>query len=49
MRQQVGKTLKSYLAQFTNEMTYCEQVTKREALLALKGGLNMNTIFWRDV
>lgn len=30
-------------------MTYCEQVLDREALSILRGGLNMNTIFWRDV
>ena len=49
MRQAPGETLKSYLARFTDEITYCEQVTDREALSALKGGLNMNTLFWRDV
>ncbi|XP_022857368.1 uncharacterized protein LOC111378408 [Olea europaea var. sylvestris] len=49
MRQTPGETLKSYLTRFTDEITYCEQVTDREALSALKGGLNMNTLFWRDV
>ncbi|XP_022880865.1 uncharacterized protein LOC111398161 [Olea europaea var. sylvestris] len=32
-----------------DEITYCEQVTDREALSVLKGGLNMNTLFWRDI
>lgn len=49
MRQVAGKTLKNYLARFTDEITYCEQVTDKEAFSALKGGLNMNTRFWRDV
>lgn len=49
MRQAAGETLKNYLARFTDEITYCEQVTDKEALSALKGGLNMNTLFWRDV
>lgn len=30
-------------------MTYCERVMNREALSALRGGLNMNTLSWRDV
>lgn len=45
VRQQAGKTLKSYLARFTDEMTYCKQVTDSEAPLALRGGFNMNTLF----
>ncbi|XP_022861271.1 uncharacterized protein LOC111381691 [Olea europaea var. sylvestris] len=49
MRQAPGEKLKSYLARFTDEITYCEQVTDREALSALKDGLNINTLFWRDV
>lgn len=49
MRQQADETLKSYLEKFTNEVTYCEQVTDREALSALRGGFNLNTLFWRDV
>lgn len=49
MRQAPGKTQKSYLVRFTDEITYCKQVMDREALSALKGGLNMNTLFWRDV
>ncbi|XP_022876843.1 uncharacterized protein LOC111395050 [Olea europaea var. sylvestris] len=49
MRQALGEMLKSYLARFTDEITYCEQVTNRETLSALKGSLNMNTLFWRDV
>lgn len=49
MRQQLGKLLKSFLTCFTYEITYCVQVIDREALTALKGGLNMNSLFWRDV
>lgn len=49
IRQQSGKTLKSYLERFTDKMTYCEQVTDREALSSLREGLNINTLFWRDV
>lgn len=49
IRQQAGETPKSYLTRFTDEMTYCAQVTDREALLALKRGLNINTFFWTDV
>lgn len=30
-------------------MTYCMQVMDREALTALKEGLDMNSLFWRDV
>lgn len=41
--------MKSYLAQFTNERTYCEQVTDREVLSALRRGLNINILFWMDV
>ncbi|XP_022883391.1 uncharacterized protein LOC111400197 [Olea europaea var. sylvestris] len=47
MRQASNKTMKSYLTRFTDKITYCEKVTDREALSALKGGLNMNTLFWR--
>lgn len=43
------ETLKSYLAHFTNEITYCRQVMDSEALSTLRGGLNINTLFWRDV
>ncbi|XP_022899196.1 uncharacterized protein LOC111412489 [Olea europaea var. sylvestris] len=49
MRQAPGEMLKSYLAKFTDEITYCEHLTDREALSTLKGGLNMNTLFLRDV
>ncbi|CAI9762901.1 unnamed protein product [Fraxinus pennsylvanica] len=49
IRQSARETLKSYLARFTDEITYCEQVTDKEALSAPKGGLNMNTLFWRNV
>ncbi|XP_022868501.1 uncharacterized protein LOC111388069 [Olea europaea var. sylvestris] len=45
MRQAHGESLKSFLSRFTDEMTYCVQVTDREALSALRGGLNMNTLF----
>lgn len=30
-------------------MTYCKQETDMEALWTLRGGLNMNNLFWRDV
>lgn len=43
------ETLKNYLAHFTDKITYCEQVIDNEALSALKEGLNMNILFWRDV
>ncbi|XP_022880635.1 uncharacterized protein LOC111397904 [Olea europaea var. sylvestris] len=49
MRQAHGESLKSFLSRFTDEMMYCVQVTNREALSALRGGLNMNTLFWKDV
>lgn len=49
MRQQRGEALKSFLSRFTDEMTYCVQVTDREALTTLRGGLDMNSLFWRDV
>lgn len=49
MRQQRGEALKTFLSRFTDEMTYCVQVTDREALTALRGGLDMNSLFWRDV
>lgn len=49
MRQQSGKLLKSFLTCFTYEITYCVQVIDREALTALKRGLNMNSLFWRDM
>lgn len=49
MRQDPGGTLKNCLTRFTEEITYCEQVTDRKALSALKEGLNLNTLFWRDV
>lgn len=49
MRQAAGETLKNYLARFTDEIIYCEQIADKEALLALNGGLNMSNLFWRDV
>lgn len=49
MRQQASETLKSYLVWFTDEMTYYAQVIDKEALSTLRGGLNMNFLFWRDV
>jgi len=30
-------------------MTYCVQFTDKEALTTLRGGLDMNSFFWRDV
>lgn len=41
--------MKSYLAQVTDKMTYCEQVADKEALSTLKEGLNMSTLVKRDV
>lgn len=45
MRQAYGETLKNYLARFTDEITYYEQVTDRDEFSALKGGLNMKILF----
>ncbi|XP_022883682.1 uncharacterized protein LOC111400501 [Olea europaea var. sylvestris] len=49
MRQTHGESLKSFLSRFTDKMLYCVQVTDHEALSTLRGGLNMNTLFWKDV
>lgn len=49
MRQAAGKTLKSYLSRFTDEITYYKKTTDREAFSSLKRGLNINTLFWMDV
>lgn len=49
MRMQVGKSFESYLARFTDEIMYHEQVIDGKVLSALRDGLNMNTLFWRDV
>lgn len=43
------KTLKSFLARFSDEMTYCVQVISRDVLYVLRGELNTNTLFWMDV
>lgn len=34
-----------FLSRFINEMTHYVQVTDRETLSALQGGLTMNTLF----
>lgn len=49
MRQQPGESLKSFLTHFIDEMTYYVQVTNREVLTALRGELDMNSLFCKDV
>ncbi|KAL2476254.1 Ribonuclease H [Abeliophyllum distichum] len=49
IRQAESEPLKSYLSRFNEEMLFCEAITDAEALSALKGGLDMNHPFWRDV
>lgn len=49
MKQALGESLKSFLSCFTDEMMYCMQVTDREALSVMRGGLNMDTLFRRDM
>ncbi|KAL2481776.1 Uncharacterized protein Adt_34742 [Abeliophyllum distichum] len=44
-----SEPLQSYLSRFNEEMLFCERITDVEALSALKGGLDMNHPFWRDV
>ncbi|KAL2533271.1 Uncharacterized protein Adt_06622 [Abeliophyllum distichum] len=49
IRQTESEPLQSYLSRFNEEMLFCERITDAEALSALKGGLDMNHPFWRDV
>lgn len=49
MRQAIGKMLKNYLADFTDEITFCKQIIDKEALLALKESFNMNIMLGRKV
>ncbi|KAL2470515.1 Uncharacterized protein Adt_38651 [Abeliophyllum distichum] len=49
IRQAESELLQSYLSCFNKEMLFCERITDAEALSALKGGLDMNLPFWRDV
>ncbi|KAL2534608.1 Ribonuclease H [Abeliophyllum distichum] len=49
IRQAESEPLQSYLSRFNEEMLFCERITDAEALSALKGGLDMNHPFWRDV
>ncbi|KAL2480510.1 Uncharacterized protein Adt_33476 [Abeliophyllum distichum] len=41
--------LQSYLSCFNEEMMFFERIFNVEAFSALKGGLDMNLPFWRDV
>ncbi|KAL2481184.1 Uncharacterized protein Adt_34150 [Abeliophyllum distichum] len=49
IRQAESEPLQSYLSCFNEEMLFCKRITDDEALSALKGGLDMNLPFWRDV
>ncbi|KAL2492419.1 Ribonuclease H [Abeliophyllum distichum] len=49
IRQAESEPLQSYLSRFNEKMLFCERITDAEALSALKGGLDMNHPFWRDV
>ncbi|KAL2453962.1 Uncharacterized protein Adt_48535 [Abeliophyllum distichum] len=49
IRQAESEPLQSYLSRFNEEMLFCERITDAEALSALKGRLDMNHPFWRDV
>ncbi|KAL2455329.1 Ribonuclease H [Abeliophyllum distichum] len=49
IRQAESEPLQSYLSLFNEEMLFCERIADVEALSALKGGLDMNLSFWRDV
>ncbi|KAL2487008.1 Uncharacterized protein Adt_31764 [Abeliophyllum distichum] len=43
------EALQSYPSHFNDEMLFYERITDAEAFFALKGGLDMNFHFWRDV
>ncbi|KAL2533736.1 Uncharacterized protein Adt_07087 [Abeliophyllum distichum] len=49
IRQVESEPLQSYLSRFNKKMLFCERITDAEAFSALKGGLDMNLPFWRDV
>ncbi|KAL2479584.1 Retrotrans gag domain-containing protein [Abeliophyllum distichum] len=49
IRQAESEPLQSYLSRFNEEILFYERITNAEALSALKGGLDMNHPFWRDV
>ncbi|KAL2497092.1 Retrotrans gag domain-containing protein [Abeliophyllum distichum] len=49
IRQVELEPLQSYLSRFNEEMLFCERITDAEVLSELKGGLDMNLPFWRDV
>ncbi|KAL2492131.1 Uncharacterized protein Adt_27759 [Abeliophyllum distichum] len=49
IRQAKSEPLQSYLSRFNKEVLFCERITDVEALSVLKGGLDMNLPFWRDV
>lgn len=40
-----GEMFKNYLVRFPDEINYYEQITDKEAILALKGDLNTNALF----
>ncbi|KAL2514581.1 hypothetical protein Fot_28552 [Forsythia ovata] len=47
--QEKDKSLKNYLARFTEEMHNCKSITKVLMFSTLKGGLDMCSMLWRDV
>ncbi|KAL2517982.1 Integrase catalytic domain-containing protein [Abeliophyllum distichum] len=49
IRQADFEPLQSYLSHFNKEMLFYERITNAKALSALKGVLDMNLPFWRDV
>ncbi|KAL2474584.1 Uncharacterized protein Adt_35320 [Abeliophyllum distichum] len=49
MRQGKSKSLKSYSAQFTEEMHTCKNITEAEKFSVLKLGLDMSSMLRRDV
>ncbi|KAL2457595.1 Uncharacterized protein Adt_46312 [Abeliophyllum distichum] len=49
IKQAESEPLQSYLSCFNEEMLFYKRITDAEALSALKGGLDMNLPFWRDV
>ncbi|KAL2518183.1 Retrotrans gag domain-containing protein [Abeliophyllum distichum] len=49
IRQAESELLQSYLSHFDEEMLFCERITDAEVLSVLKGGLDVNLSFWRDL
>ncbi|KAL2542078.1 Uncharacterized protein Adt_03056 [Abeliophyllum distichum] len=49
MRQWKNESLKSYLARFTEEMHNCKNITEVEMFTTFKEGLDVGSMFWRDV